>query len=307
MAKTIKGWMKSGRHHRKEAARCVALFFAVLLTSALPVSAGELDLPFSIAKPVGDGPFPAVVLMHDCSGLGSRSSGSPARWAAELQRLGYVAILPDSFTSRGFPAGVCSEAREHRAVSPRNRRADAYAALAYLQSLPYVDPKRIAVMGGSHGGSTTLATIVDIPGNREAGKPGFAAAIALYPSCAPAYGAWKVERERTPGSPITGYAGVFKPLAPTLILIGELDDWTPAPPCKELAARAKDAGFPVEIKVYPGAHHSFDSTRPVNYGAGRNNFNAVGGHGATTGGNAEAWADAQVMVKEFLQRTLDGR
>lgn len=283
----------------------MAMLFAALLAAMMaPTSAAELDLPFSITKPAGPGPFPAVVLMHDCSGLGPRSSGSPARWASELQNLGYVAILPDSFTSRGFPGGVCSEAREHRTVSPRNRRADAYAALAYLQSLPYVDPKRIAVMGGSHGGSTTLATIVDVPDNRSAAEPGFQAAIALYPGCGPAYGAWKVQRERTAGSPITGYTGVFKPLAPTLILIGELDDWTPAPPCEQLAARSKEAGFPVEIKVYPGAHHSFDSNRPVNYNPARNNFNAPGGHGATTGGNAEAWADSRLMVRDFLQRTL---
>src|SRR4030095_4777263 len=30
---------------------------------------------------------------------------------------------------------------------------------------PYVDAKRIAVRGGSHGGSSTLATIVDTPGS----------------------------------------------------------------------------------------------------------------------------------------------
>ena len=46
-----------------------------------------------------------------------------------------------------------------------------------------------------------------------------------------------------------------------LILMGEDDDWTPAPPCHELAAR-----FPDEITfvAYPGAYHDFDAPdRPV--------------------------------------------
>jgi len=30
----------------------------------------------TLIKPEGGGPFPAVVIMHDCSGLGSRSSGA---------------------------------------------------------------------------------------------------------------------------------------------------------------------------------------------------------------------------------------
>ena len=34
-----------------------------------------------ISKPDGPGPFPAVVIVHDCSGLGPRSSGAPGRWA----------------------------------------------------------------------------------------------------------------------------------------------------------------------------------------------------------------------------------
>jgi dienelactone hydrolase len=39
------------------------------------------QIPAMMLKPEGPGPFPAVVIMHDCSGLGPRSSGSPIRWA----------------------------------------------------------------------------------------------------------------------------------------------------------------------------------------------------------------------------------
>lgn len=157
-------------------------------------------------------------------------------------------------------------------------------------------------MGGSHGGSSTLAAIVDAPENMKGTNPGFAAAIALYPACGRNYGTWSVQRGTEPGRPITAYAGAFKPVAPLLILIGALDDWTPAEPCRKLAEAAHSAGSPVEIKVYPEAHHSFDSILPVRYVAERINANSPTGRGATTGGNAKAWADAIDQVARFLDR-----
>jgi len=146
-------------------------------------------------------------------------------------------------------------------------------------------------MGASHGGSTTLATLGLLA--RPPGAPRFSAGIALYPGCNARYGEWR------PGTP-----GVYKPLAPLLILTGALDDWTPAAPCAELAQRSQAAGLPVTIKIYPGAHHAFDSNRPVRYVEARVNGNAPTGRGATTGGNAEAWADSITEVKAFFARHL---
>jgi len=83
-----------------------------------------------------------------------------------------------------------------------------------------------------------------------------------------------------------------------LILIGELDDWTPAKDCTPLA------GGNVRVKVYPAAHHSFDSSRPERYVAERINLSSPTGRGATTAGNPEAWADAVRQVKEFFGKSL---
>jgi dienelactone hydrolase len=274
----------------------------IVMILLCPIAAGETaSLPFTLSKPAGDGPFPAVVILHDCSGLGPHSSGMPWRWSSELTQRGYVTIWPDSFTPRGRPKGVCAGAAPP-GITYEQRASDAYAALAYLASLPFVDARRIAVMGGSHGGSSTLATIVDPPENAKRTDTGFAAAIALYPACGRSYGTWSVQRRKEPGTSITGYAGAFKPVAPLLILIGALDDWTPAEPCRKLAEAAQAAGYPVEIKVYPGAHHSFDSILPARYVAERINANSPTGRGATTGGNAEAWADAVDRVTGFLDR-----
>ncbi len=89
-----------------------------------------------------------------------------------------------------------------------------------------------------------------------------------------------------------------------LILAGELDDWTPAEDCRRLAAAAQAAGYAVTIKVYPGAHHSFDSANPQRYVAARINPHAPSGRGATTGGNVEAWRDSILQVEAFLAKNL---
>ena len=254
-------------------------------------------IPTTVYKPDGPGPFPAVVIVHDCSGLGTVSSGAPDRWARELLGRGYVAIVPDSFTTRGFPNGVCTDARPSRNdVSPASRARDAYATLAYARTLSYVDGKRIGLMGGSHGGSTTLASMQapesDADPLAPARRAGFAAAVALYPGCTPGVRNWR------------SASAVYRPTAPLLILIGEKDDWTPAAPCQALTDAARRTGAPVSIKIYPGAHHAFDSANPVRYVATRINANAPGGRGATTGGDPQAWADAIREVVAFFGEHL---
>ena len=230
-----------------------------------------MSVPVTVARPQGAGPFPAVVMMHDCSGLGPRSSGAPARWTRMLVERGYVVITPDSFATRGFPDGVCTDSSRRRLdVGPQRRVQDAFEALGYAQRLPYVDARRVGIMGGSHGGATTLTAM---------GQHGFRAGVALYPRC-------------------SGVAPGYSPPSPLLILAGELDDWTPAEECRRLA------GGNVTLKIYPGAHHSFDSDRPVSFVAARINPSAPGGRGATTGGNAAAWQDAIEQVTAFFDRHL---
>ena len=270
----------------------LALAFALAGCAVQPAgdaasSAAPIGIPLEVLRPAGTGPFPAIVMLHDCSGLGPRSSGSPRRWARRLLDQGYVVALPDSFSTRGFVNGVCSDPDRHR-VGPFRRLRDAYATLRYLRTLSFVDGKRIGVMGGSHGGATTVASVAA----NAAGQPqegGFAAAVALYPACAI-------------GEP--RFNTRYRAAAPLLILAGALDDWTPAQACRELAAVADPTGARVTLKVYPGAHHAFDSNAPLRYVPMRMNANAPGGRGATTAGNAEAWADSIREVSAFLRREL---
>jgi len=263
----------------------------------------------TLIKPEGGGPFPAVVIMHDCSGLGSRSSGAPLRWAQELVSQGYVALIPDSFTPRGFPDGVCTVPRNQSNITNGYIRAgDAYGALAALRKLPYVDGKHIGIIGGSHGGWTTLAAMFkpireDAP-LADVKHNGFTAAVALYPGCASRYGAWSTVRQNDTSGPVVSHSGVYQPIAPLLILIGEKDDWTPAEDCREMVNVSRKAGFPIDIIIYPGAYHSFDSDKPVRYDPHRTNNSSPTGKGATTGGNAAAWSDSKKQVSSFFGQHL---
>jgi dienelactone hydrolase len=186
-------------------------------------------------------------------------------------------MLPDSFTPRGHAGGVCTVplVRRRADVGPRQRARDAHEALKHLRTLPYVDARRVAIVGGSHGGTSALVAME---------QAGFSAAVALYPRCVP---------QRT-----------YAPAGPVLILIGERDDWTPADACRRLTEASRTAGYRVTIKVYPGAHHSFDSPYPVRYVAERVNSSAPGGRGATTGGDPVAWADSIREVFTFLELQL---
>jgi dienelactone hydrolase len=83
----------------------LSVFFVLYLvgcsstTSRLSISTttgtgASEQIPATLLKPAGSGPFPAIVIMHECSGLGARSSGAPERWARELLTQGYVVLMP---------------------------------------------------------------------------------------------------------------------------------------------------------------------------------------------------------------------
>jgi dienelactone hydrolase len=170
------------------------------------------------------GPYPAVVVLHGCGGISSHSTGIADR----LGSWGYVALAVDSLSPRGI-ISACGGGSLGQAF-------DAYAALRYLTTLEDVDPARIAVLGQSMGAGSALYAL-----DRDLGAQYFTerfrVAILYYPGCG------------TPGANLTG---------PTLILIGDKDDWTPADRCRDLVVRARSDGAPITLHVYPGVHHAFD-------------------------------------------------
>jgi dienelactone hydrolase len=138
----------------------------------------------------------------------------------------------------------------------------------------------------------------------DAKRNGFIAAVAFYPTCASRYGTWSTIRQNKTFGPVVSHSGVYKPIGPVLILIGEEDDWTPAGDCREMVDVSLKAGFPLNIIIYPGAHHSFDSNNPVRYNSLRTNSSSPSGKGATTGGNSAAWSDSKKQVASFFAQYL---
>jgi len=241
---------------------------------------GPTRLQGRIMRPSGTGPFPAVVLLHGCSGLYTKAGALSARhlwWARTLRDQGYLVLLVDSFGPRGITE-QCSET-QRRARASVERKRDALAALEFLRGRPDVRAERIAALGWSQGGGTVLAAH-----DADAEGEGFRGAVAFYPGCRVAL--------RNPD---------WQPRGPLLILIGEDDDWTPAEPCEELAGRdsVKDR---LELVVYPDAHHGFDLP-PTPVRTRKDIATAPGGQ-ARVGTNEAARADAVQRVTAFLARLL---
>lgn len=275
--------------------RCSSLVGAVatlatMTMAAGPALAGDPELvtissslaskgPFTahLFRPQGPGPFPAVVALHGCSGYLTGSGKIRSReadWAARLVAAGYVVLLPDSFTARGYRE-ICTV--KNRAIFPKDRADDAAAAAEWLGRQTLIDKRRLALMGWSHGAMTVLWTVR--PGFL-ASPPQFRTAIAFYPGC----------RE------IAGLSH-WQPSIPLTILMGAADDWTRPGPCRDLAHRT---GF--SFVEYPGAYHDFDAPHtPVHV---REGLGAVKGGKAHVGTDPAARAAAIEEVMKIYGEAL---
>lgn len=230
-----------------------------------------VELRARLALPAGPTIAPAIVALHGCGGPYPKRD---RQWRDLLTEAGHPVMFPDSFGSRGLK-GQCTN--PSRAVTPgRERRADTVASVNWLLQQDFTPRGGVVVLGWSNGGSTVLAAAAQ--GVMPAGA--VRALIAFYPGCR-----------------IYAQKPDWAPSAPLLILMGADDDWTPAAPCRELAAK-----FPDRIKLitYPGAYHDFDvPDTPIRertglaFTAGRNGV-------AHAGTNPEARDAAIREVMEYL-------
>ena len=265
--------------------RLVASLVVAMTVAGAHASAGEfvaiesgtgaeqIRLVGYMVRPPGAGPFPVVVLLHGCGGFHS----SMISWADRLARFGHAALAVDSFGPRGID--------DHCGGMFPDQVTDAYAALRYIATKPFIRASHAAVMGFSMGGGSALAAL-EKGGEERRHAEKFRAGIAFYPVCQYASG-------------IT--------MGPMLVLIGDADDWTPSSSCDAMAAGRTELGAPrtpgdrslIELVVYPGVHHNFDlldlsllPTRGL----------TVKGHRAEF--NEGASKNSIVRVRDFLQRTI---
>lgn len=236
------------------------------------------------AAPQG-GRAPAWVLLHGCGGPYARDgvlSGRMRQYARLFNEQGMHALVLDSLTPRGEKE-LCTQRTGQRRVTQTQRRRDALGALQWLAVRADVDPARLGLIGWSNGGSTVLAAI-NLRHREVAAAPVRPSlAVAFYPGC---------EAERDRG---------FEPSAPLLMQLGEADDWTPAAPCKALAAAVRQGPVP-QWDAYEGAHHGFDGTAPVRHRADVPN-GVRPGQGVHVGANPAARAASALRLASFIRET----
>jgi dienelactone hydrolase len=256
---------------------------AAVTTERVDIPAGEVTLNATLYRPAGDGPFPAVVALHDCGGLSHRPVTDAqlfAQWANLLADKGFVVLFPDSYGSRGLDS-QCRE-RDRKVKASRERVADANAARRWLQAQKYIRPDHISLLGWSNGGAAVLWAVR--PNAAPHDGADFRSAVVLYPGCRRSHEtAWSAR-------------------IPTLILIGSADDWTPAGACQQMVAGAHGRSAATQLVVYPGAHHEFDrANAPIQLRTGLVNTTDPSGkaHGGT---NPAARNDALKRVPQWLER-----
>jgi dienelactone hydrolase len=291
----------------------------------ITVTNGQYDLRARLYIPEGDGPFPAVVIMHGCGGLWKNNDASAGEmlnqyedWAEIFHsQEEYVALFLDSYSKRHID--------EFCGINPPNdficspgfvRNTDAYAALDYLRELDVVIDNKVALMGFSHGGTATLSTMVDYDYVEKQGNDqwrqraggvwydedngvmppaeipedgGFVCAVSYYPGC----GMFSYY-----GSIFDHTSGRYLNYAPILLNAAELDPLYDNDLNDGIDGRTEifrkravlhgasvQNGNQVELVVYQNANHSFD---------GKNN-------GADGAANTAAKANTLDFLEDYLQ------
>lgn len=196
-----------------------------------------------VFKPQGDGPFPAVVLIHTSGGL---RNGHVKRDAQKLVEKGYVSLVLDSMGPRNV--NVITEST--RALYPPAGVKDAYIALDFLKKQNYVDKDRIYEAGYSWGGF--VATLLGSPVLAKAAGANdrFKASVSFYSTC------------------VVNKSNLI--LAdtdrPVLMLIAGDDRENPHGTCLHDLDSYRGKGMPIEYFVYDNASHGWDKMGESQFG-----------------------------------------
>jgi dienelactone hydrolase len=252
------------------------------LPAPVDIPGSGLTLHAQLYKPEGDGPFPTVIALHGCGGLGGPSEPVQSRyreWAEQLLKAGHAVLLPDSYGSREL--GPQCRVKERRVLARRERVADVNASRQWLLQQPWAARDRISLIGWAHGASAVLWAVRPQSSARGI-EPDFRSAIAFYPDCRISSGlGWSTR-------------------VPTLLLIGAQDDVSSPAACRQVVEGARGRSALAQIVVYPGAPHDFDRANlPLRAIAGSDAALPERGH---IGTDADARKDSQRRVTEWLAR-----
>jgi dienelactone hydrolase len=201
----------------------------------------------AIYKPAGNGPFPALVIVHSCGGIRPEINEA----ANQALARGYVAFVLDSFGQRGI-SGVCIPSRANASVNFLRGTKDALQAIAHLAQFAFVDRVRIGLLGFSWGG--TVGLLSSSKSYTQALSPGTspAALVAFYPLC------FLPAKVTASGRDVEFVRPDHE--APALVLLAGQDNEAPPSECSPRLQALKDKGMPVEWHLYADATHCWDCT-----------------------------------------------
>jgi dienelactone hydrolase len=233
----------------------------------------RLELPDGSPPPSG---WPSVVLLHGSGGLFESDDDFPCaetpepqfrKWAELLTDEGYAVIMPASFYSRGFcdwgDDDMPDEFDDHERLIMRT--FDAAAAGNYMCDDPRFDCSRMAVMGFSNGGSTTLMVMqenlraaADERLHQLQRRPPFVGGIAYYPGCG-------LENQLPIRVDPDEIERFYYPSARVWVAHGSKDDMHDEcteirDPQVEIGAQLRGVTHDMfETELYEGAKHGFDN------------------------------------------------
>jgi len=187
-----------------------------------------------LVRPAGQGPFPAVLVIHENRGLNPYIEDVARRVAVE----GFLALAPDGlFPVGGYP-GNDDEGRTLQAgLDQAKLRTDMLNGARFLKAHALSSGK-LGVTGFCWGGGTTNFLATALGADMQAGVPYYGAAAET--------------------------ASVPKIKAALLIQYAENDERINAMwPAFESALKA--AGVPHEAHIYPGTQHGFHNNSTPRY------------------------------------------
>ena len=206
---------------------------------------------------------PALVWVH--GGPGGQTTPAYSGFMQYLVNHGYVVLGINNRGSSGYgKTFYAADDKKHG----REPLWDCIDARKYLQSLDYVDPARIAIIGGSYGGYMVLAALAFQPDEFVAGVDLFGVAnwirtlesipswweaqrVALYGELGDPVADRKMLEEV---SPLLHADLIRKPL---MVLQGANDPRVLKVESDEVVAAVKKNNVPVEYIVFPDEGHGF--------------------------------------------------
>jgi carboxymethylenebutenolidase len=214
----------------------LSLFLALTLSAAaaamdgktVSYKSGDETVNGILYAPAGQGPFPALIVIHEWWGLNDWVK----QQAEKLAGQGYVALAVDLY--RGKVADNPDLAHELMRGVPEDRaNRDLRAAYDYLASQANVKKDRIGSIGWCMGGGYSLDVAL--------GEPHLAATVINY------------------GHLATEPSELKKINAPILGLFGGQDRGITPDDVKKFQQALEQMGKKVEVKIYADAGHAFEN------------------------------------------------